>query len=281
MKVKRFFSNILVLLIFSAAVFFIGWIQFSVKPGSCAIMTSKTGGLYEKPVVSGVFTWRWERLLPTNVSLAFFDLSARTYVQTVSGELPSAQLYSSRLPEKNADFSYSVQVSVSLCASPEKIHSLAAENKIASDSDLASFYEAKSKVAATRIAEFLISRPQPSYVSPAALTQQELAEIAAGSPGEFSGITLSSVQILDAKIPDIRLYSQCRENYSAYLSLLRAKMEQKAEHQAEMIAEQDRVMAQLEKLGSMMQKYPQIEELLKTGDAAQIMNALRRAPLPQ
>lgn len=281
MKVKRFFSNILVLLIFSAAVFFIGWIQFSVKPGSCAIMTSKTGGLYEKPVVSGVFTWRWERLLPTNVSLAFFDLSARTYVQTVSGELPGAQLYSSRLPEKNADFSYSVQVSVSLCASPEKIHSLAAENKIASDSDLASFYEAKSKVAATRIAEFLISRPQPSYVSPAALTQQELAEIAASSPGEFSGITLSSVQILDAKIPDIRLYSQCRENYSAYLSLLRTKMEQKAEHQAEMIAEQDRVMAQLEKLGSMMQKYPQIEELLKTGDAAQIMNALRRAPLPQ
>ena len=90
MKVKKFFANFIVLLIFSAVVFFIGWIQFYVRPGTCAIMKSKTGGLYHSAVVPGVFTWRWERLLPTNVSLEIFDLSVYKATQSVSGELPSA-----------------------------------------------------------------------------------------------------------------------------------------------------------------------------------------------
>ena len=86
MKVKKFFANFIVLLIFSAVVFFIGWIQFYVRPGTCAIMKSKTGGLYHSAVVPGVFTWRWERLLPTNVSLEIFDLSVYKATQSVSGE---------------------------------------------------------------------------------------------------------------------------------------------------------------------------------------------------
>lgn len=277
MKVKRFFSNVFVLLIFAAAVFFIGWIQFSVKPGSCAIMRSKTGGLYGKPVVSGIFTWRWERLLPTNVSLDVFDLSARSSVQTVSGELPGAALYASRLSEKNVDFSYSVKAAVTLCVSPEKIHSLCAENKIASNDELDAFCESKAKLFASYVAEFLFSRSEAPQIQPSALPDSELKKIAAAHPEEFSGITVSSAEITEAKIPDLRLYRQCRENYAAYLELLRAKMEQKAEHQAQLFVEQDRTMAQLEKLGSMMQKYPQLEELFKTGDAAQIMNALRRS----
>ena len=52
-------------------------------------------------------------------------------------------------------------------------------------------------------------------------------------------------------------------------------MAKKAESQAEFFVEQDRTLAQLEKLGAMLQKFPQLEEMFKTGDAAQIINAVK------
>ena len=269
MKVKKFFANFIVLLIFSAVVFFIGWIQFYVRPGTCAIMKSKTGGLYHSAVVPGVFTWRWERLLPTNVSLEIFDLSVYKATQSVSGELPSASFYSSRFSDKKVDFSYDVEISVSMSLSPEGIYKLVSENKITSNNDLKGFYDAKAKLAASLVAEYLVS--SSLLVKPSALSQEVIEKKAS----EFDGIFISSVELLDSKIPDVELYNLAKANYASYLELLNSKMAQKAESQAEFFVEQDRTLAQLEKLGSMLQKFPQLEEMFKTGDAAQIINAVK------
>lgn len=273
MKVKKFFANFIVLLIFSAVVFFIGWIQFYVRPGTCAIMKSKTGGLYHSAVVPGVFTWRWERLLPTNVSLEILDLSVYKATQSVSGELPSASFYSSRFSDKKVDFSYDVEISVSMSLSPEGIYKLVSENKITSNNDLKGFYDAKAKLAASLVAEYLVSTSL--LVKPSALSQKEIQEVIEKKASEFDGIFISSVELLDSKIPDVELYNLAKANYASYLELLNSKMAQKAESQAEFFVEQDRTLAQLEKLGSMLQKFPQLEEMFKTGDAAQIINAVK------
>ena len=50
-KLTKFFFNLIIILIFAVCVFFAGWIQFYVKPGNCAIMQSKTSGIYEKPII--------------------------------------------------------------------------------------------------------------------------------------------------------------------------------------------------------------------------------------
>ncbi len=273
MNIKKFFANFIVLLIFSAVVFFIGWIQFYVRPGTCAIMKSKTGGLYNSAVVPGVFTWRWERLLPTNVSLEIFDLSVYKANQSVSGELPSAAFYSSRFSDKKVDFSYNVEISVSMSLSPEGIYKLVSENKITSNEDLKGFYDAKAKLAASLVSEYLVS--SSSLVKPSALSQKEIQEVIEKKASEFDGISISSVELLDSKIPDVELYNLAKANYASYLDLLNSKMAQKAESQAEFFVEQDRTLAQLEKLGSMLQKFPQLEEMFKTGDAAQIINAVK------
>ncbi len=273
MKVKKFFANLIVLLIFSAAVFFIGWIQFCVRPGTCAIMKSKTGGLYNSAIVPGVFTWRWERLLPTNVSLEIFDLSVYKTTQSVSGKLPGADFYSSRISDKKVDFSYKVEISVSMSLSPDGIYKLVSENKITSNEDLQGFYDAKAKLAASLVAEYLVS--ESSLVKPSALSQTEIQNVIEKKSSEFEGIFISSVELLESRIPDIDLYNLSKANYASYLELLNSKMSQKAEAQAEYFVEQDRTLSQLEKLGAMLQKYPQLEEMFKTGDAAQIINAVK------
>ena len=118
MTVKRFFANIIVLAVFAAAVFFIGWVQFFVKPRHCAVMQSKTGGIYSKPIVPGSFEWRWERLLPTNVTLTAFSTEPVNSVQTVSGTLPGGETYSSLL-EGNPSFSYSMTLQITASVAPK------------------------------------------------------------------------------------------------------------------------------------------------------------------
>ncbi len=281
MKIKRFFGNIIVLLIFALVVFFVGWVQFSVKPGTCSIMKSKTSGLYSSAIVPGVFTWRWERLLPTNVTLENFDLSVYKSTQTVSGELPSAELYashffdsiSSGLKSKEIDFSYSVTVTVSMALSPEGILDLVRENTISKSEDLEGFYESKARLIASLVTDYLVSTS--SLVNPSSFDRNEILSIVSKKQSEFENIEISEIEIETSQIPDIELYKKAKEGYESYIELLSSKMLQKADEQAELFSEQDRTIVQLEKLGVLMQKYPKLEELFKTGDAAQIMGALR------
>ena len=112
-------------------------------------------------------------------------------------------------------------------------------------------------------------------VKPSALSQKEIQEVIEKKASEFDGILISSVELLDSKIPDVELYNLAKANYASYLEPLNSKMAQKAESQAEFFVEQDRTLAQLEKLGAMLQKFPQLEEMFKTGDAAQIINAVK------
>ncbi len=65
---------VLLLLVCSATVFFIGWIQFSVPAGKYGVLVSKTGGVDPDPVLPARFRWQWERLIPTNTELFVFDL---------------------------------------------------------------------------------------------------------------------------------------------------------------------------------------------------------------
>ncbi len=273
MKAKKFFANVVVLLIFAAAVFFAGWIQFLVKPGFCAVMKSKTGGIYGEAVVPGKFLWRWERLLPTNVSLEIFSLSPRKISSTVSGELPGAALYSSRLSEKNVDFSYGIEFSVGVSISAEEILRLVKENVISSDADLDSLLESRAKLLSSLLADSILKNSAGKFSVPSGISQAEISQITEKNP-DFKGISVSSVEILNAKIPDVALYEKARENYASYLNLVNQRLEARAESQAEIFLEQDRMVSLFEKLGSMMQKYPQVEELLKIGDVQQIVNTL-------
>lgn len=275
MKIKRFFANVIVLVIFAAVVFFVGWVQFAVKPGSCALMESKTGGLYPKPIVAGVFTWRWERLLPTNVTLTKFTLGIQKESATASGKLPSDELYASFLPDRDVDFSYSVSADVSLSFSPEAVHSLFSQGKIFTDDDLKSYSAAASSLFVSLLANYLIEKGQSPQN--ASLSQEEIHSIIQKYPDDFDGVSVLSAQIVSSKIPDISLYERLKADCSSYLDLLKDKMDEQAQKQAELSISQEKTIVQLERLGEVLSKYPQLEELFKTDEGAKILDSLNLA----
>ena len=110
---KKFFVSVIIIAIFAGILLFIGWTQFSIPSGTTGVMISKTGGIHPSAIIPGEFTWRWERLLPTNTEIRVFSMYPKTVTSTLSGSLPSAEIYSPML-EGRPDFSYSFTVSLDL-----------------------------------------------------------------------------------------------------------------------------------------------------------------------
>ena len=72
-KIRIFFVCFIILVLFSGALFFIGWTQFRVKADTAGVLVSKTGGVNENVIEGREFSWHWEFLLPTNAQLRLFS----------------------------------------------------------------------------------------------------------------------------------------------------------------------------------------------------------------
>ncbi|MBO4320603.1 MAG: hypothetical protein J5857_09065, partial [Treponema sp.] len=270
------FSTVLFLLIVSGSVFFIGWIQFLIKPGTCGIMTSKTGGLYSGPVLYGEFLWRWEKLLPTNVSITLFQLQSHEYDKKVSGSLPSADVYA-RQVEPKPDFSYDFDFHITLSVEPQQIYDLVKSQTIENKQEsLDAYLEKSAELAANAISEWFISdKASLNLVMPSVLTDKQVSDALQNLSREFTGITVVSVEINKAHVPDLAVYESAKRTFSAYEDELNSNLSEMAKQQASVLAEADNEMKRLEKFASLLEKYPQLNELSKSGNLVEIMNQLR------
>lgn len=273
-KARKFLSSFIILIIFAIIVFFFGWIQFLVKPGTCAIMTSKTSGLYKEAIVSGKFLWRWERLLPTNVQLETFSLKSYESNQVVQGFLPSGDIYAKEF-DQNLDFSYKFDMNISLNANPQMIYELYKSNKIQNDDDLQKFLEQSAKSLSFIIAQEILKSNENNsdYVQNQILSENFINQIL--SKNNFSDIQINSVELKNSKIPDVKFYNTIKNFYDSYLENIKSKIDKKAEEQAQKILDEDRNLKRLEQFAELIKKYPELNDLAKNGDLTSLMNALR------
>ncbi|MGP1495897.1 MAG: hypothetical protein ACTTJG_03745, partial [Treponema sp.] len=117
---KKGKSFLVLLLLFSSAVFFLGWTQIRIKPDTIGIVVSRTNGISSNVAESGKFSWHWQFLIPKNAELRSFSVLPYNFKKTVEGFLPSSDVIGTAVHGK-PDFSYMVELSVSLSISPEGI----------------------------------------------------------------------------------------------------------------------------------------------------------------
>ena len=110
----------LIVLACAASVFFFGWVQFSIPAGKCGVMLSKSGGYHHQAIIPGNFTWRWERLVPTNARILVFDLTPRQVHYEADGTLPSADRYNKVLNTKD-DFAWAFGIDALVSVKPERL----------------------------------------------------------------------------------------------------------------------------------------------------------------
>ena len=283
---KRVLGSLVIILLAAAAVFLIGWVQFGIKPGECGVMVSKTSGTLEQPLLPGTFVWRWEKILPTNVSIHKFKMEPHKSVQSYSGSLPGADLYSKMLGSV-PDFSYEMEIIVQLSPKAEALVTLVEKNEIASQEDLNAYLDNKAKVISGLVADRLLPSllPSPdsssrmSYLSTKALDKSALDSLAAQSAEDLTAVTLNSVEISKARLPDMTSYGEIVELYGNYKEELDKSMKEKAALYADQMNEEERSVKLLEKYAELLKKYPQLKDLGTINEVSKALKGLPAAEL--
>lgn len=280
---KRVLASLVIILMAAAAVFMIGWVQFGIKPGECGVMVSKTSGVLERPLLPGSFVWRWERLLPTNVTIHKFRMEPYRSVQSYSGSLPGADLYSKML-DSVPDFSYELDVAVQLSPKAESLVSLVEKNEISAQEDLDAYMENKAKVVSAIVADRILPSAIPTadsssrwtgYMIAKALDKSALDSISAAGSGDLEAVTLNSVEISKALIPDMESYTEIQGLYGNYKDELEKSIREKASVYADQMNEEERSVRLLEKYAELLKRYPQLKDL---GTIQEVSKTLKGLP---
>jgi hypothetical protein len=227
---KAFLITLIILVVLAGAAFYFGWLQILLPAENYAVIFTKTGGYDETVVRPGEFSWRWQRLIPTNMTVYTFDLHPRIVEASFESALPSADLYSSILPE-NPDFSIRGTVIVNLTVKPESLPSLVAEEKLLPD-DLDGFYRRTVDNVADQVMENLAEN-RGNITGSAGVARDLEREI----EDRFPYLDVLSLSIRVTELPDLDLYQLAKDSYG---ELVAARDQSRNEAVARLAEEQVR-----------------------------------------
>jgi hypothetical protein len=246
----KVFLIILILLAAAGAVFWIGWLQLSIPAGTYAVIHTKTGGFEPQVVPSGVFVWRWERLLPTDLTLYTFSIHPVTVeVPPVKGELPSGEIYSSAM-EGKPDFSYEIAFTLTVSVNPQSLPRLAAEQGL-TPQGLDPWLRQQANAAVEAIASSLLADPLSYFEAGGA---RKLAE-AAAQKGGLEDIVIDSLVPRTVRLPDRQLYEAARRKYLAMAATREAK-------DVEALRQEAGNLRMLQDYGELLNRYPVLLQYL-------------------
>lgn len=275
LKLSLFF-----LLAFSIAVFFAGWVQFSVPAGKYGVLVSKTGGFNPSPIKPGRFRWQWECLLPTNARVIIFDLSPVTVTASSAGTLPSGDVYSKML-EGDPDFSWSVGIKITGRIDPERLPTLVRDASITEQTGLDAWTKARLEALATEsIAHAMsdLASNGNSVSSPAADTGAIVRlfreALATSSDGEIE--VLECVPAI-SKVPDIALYALASRTYADYQAARSELFAKTSAEEADASVSEYLEIERFGRWGELLTKYPILIDFLAVSkvDAGQAFKAVR------
>ena len=261
---KKALVSLIILILFGAAVFYLGWVQFDVPIGNYGLMLSKTSGVYPELIHSGKFLWRWERLLPTNTQLRLFSLDPVVQTDTFSSSLPSAQLYATKL-EGNPDFTYTITVESTGKIQPQDLIPLVEQHNLQDQEALEKLIRDEIHQFNVAVTAYLLEETQndTTGLRIQTVTTQELVEATAFTE-RAPRLEIVSTDIRNVKMPDASLYLTAK---NAYLnSIIEGTGSQE-------ITENNNFTA-LVNLGEILTKYPALVEFMVAGDVTTTLDFL-------
>lgn len=206
---KNLFACFIILLIFGGVLFFLGWTQFKVPVNGFGILISKTGGIAKEPVKSGVFSWHWEFLIPTNAELKTFKPENFSYAKKITGQLASGDFYSGS-NRKNVDFSYSFDFNIVCKVEPENIIKLFSESRISDEDSLKQFvYSACDEACQMIVSEYFKKLETDRKILPESMSSQDYLKLVNLSDS-FPYIDFLNFSVFNVRLPDYGLYEKLR-----------------------------------------------------------------------
>ena len=253
---KRLIALFLVLVIIAAVIFYFGWIQIRLDEDSYAVIFTKTGGWEEEIISPGEFTWRRQRLLPTNLTLHEFTVTPHATSATLRGSLPSAAAYGALL-ESATPFSYVISVDVMYRLQPAALPRLVRDDGLRSGALDSHYYRIDTGMEQliTQSTLRLLERPA-QLTSPASAVTALVETLTATLVSSNPGLDIISVSPTRLELPDIQLYLDTKQRY---ITILDARAEAMRTAATELATDQTAIdveLARLERYGEILERYP-------------------------
>ncbi len=261
----RKFILILILLILAAGTaFYFGWVQFRLPPGTVGVVFTKTSGWDSEVVEAGEFSWRWEALLPTNLSLYVVDSEPVTVAVSSQGNLPSGSLYGGFL-EGSPAFDYEVSFDVTYRIDLEQLPALIEEGVI-EGSNVSAWYDSMNDrieaQALDLVADAMEATSESSPGERVSRFSESMKERLSTAMSEAEIVSVSPRQIT---LPDVGLYLEAREMYFSAMDVRQSAIEEAmATASTEEVIEEARLGA-LRRYGEVLAEYPVLLDYFKLG----------------
>ena len=250
---KKVLVILIVLVVLGGVVFYFGWVQIRLPGDACAVIFTRTGGFDRKVTMPGTFSWRWERLLPRNLTLYRYSLAPHRTRVEVKLPLPSAELYSAVLPEK-PDFSIQAVAELEFALRPESIPELLREKHLYPEA-LQEYYRGEAEALASALTE--------AARSAAVLVPGAQAALRDEVAGLYPHLSILRLELRELRMPDSGLYELARESYRGLVSnhdrARDAAENALAAERASQLLAREREAAALQTLsayGELLNKYP-------------------------
>lgn len=276
---SRVFALIVFLAAVAASLFLLGWVNLAVPQGKTAVIHTRTNGYLPSPVGDADgFVWRWQRLLPFNMTIYLFDDVFQTKSFNLEGALPQGDLFYRSAPAGTPPFNYQAQGSVSFKASSGALLQFMKDGSLNPD-DTEAFYNAQMVKINNSLAIALAEAAEmerPSLAQNAVTADTVLNKLRGAFPDfEFDSLTFNTLSL-----PDFDVYQTAK---NAFLSRSIAAAEaQKAVYLAAetVAAEQKRRLELLESYGEVLTKYPILVEYFSVDQTGKLMREKLQAFTP-
>lgn len=262
---KGFAVLLVFLLVAAAAVFYFGWIQIRIPPEGYAVIFSRTDGWEDEVIEPGTFVWRWQRLVPTNLTLYVFEPRHHRTSVRLTGSLPSADAIEAIL-DGAVSFPYEVRLIVQTRIRAQKLPGLARDRDLRPE-QLDEFYDEIdariSRVALEAVMALIESDPQRLSLSESYETIVD--RVTARVESALGVLEVMAVTPERIDLPDLALYHRSRELAAGVLEARAAAFREAAERLAAEDAAADRDFALLERYGEVLERYPVLLEYFRLG----------------
>jgi len=254
---KKFLFFLFLLIVLAGTVFFLGWAQLTVPPGSYGVMRSKTHGLETEVIRDGEFRWIWYKIIPTNAKVSVYTISPVKRSIKTSGVLASGDVYAA-IAGLNADFSWEISGDISFSLKPEKLPEFTDRESISDDEGLRTAEE----LLAAKVETLVLQRLR-NYANNANGEEINAIAFAASNPEMNSEIQslIPEIENLNCtiqfvRVPDYALYQALFSLYKEYLVRQNAVLSLGVANEAERRINLRTRMEELSQYGELLTKYP-------------------------
>ncbi|MGD9939411.1 MAG: hypothetical protein AB7T74_06390 [Clostridia bacterium] len=258
---KRFVFTLVLLIVTSLAVFMFGWVSLRLEPGRHAVVVSKTGGVDPEVLRSGTFRWTVAALLPTNLKIIPFTLSDVERVVELGGTLPSAEVYQEFMAGK-PDFNWTVSVRIRTTVLPDSLPALVEGFGMDDDAGLSAWLANTTDLAVTGLRSAIIGLAGTREGAASLISGEAEADLKASIEESYPDLSVSSLTVVSAKVPDLALYESARSLYLGYMENYRASVEPALTRASSTAAEEQVRMEILRRYGDLLEQYPDLIDYL-------------------